>query len=179
MSNFSDVKKPVKATTRFTALIDLRFCAVPSRKPALSSGSTAVSQKGNQPVDQQTKAALKHDQFVDTTKHGLEWANENRHSVIVTGSIILALILVLVGGGLFYNSRSQQPPWPLATPCRPTRRRSPSPVSPPRPASRPSPPPPTAPRPPTLSSWRRQQVQHHPRRQHRPLLRRTYLHRGR
>jgi len=58
-------------------------------------------------VDQQTKAALKHDQFVDTTKHGLEWAQEHRHSVIVTGSVILAVILVLVGAGVFYNSRSQ------------------------------------------------------------------------
>jgi tetratricopeptide (TPR) repeat protein len=58
-------------------------------------------------VDQQTKAALKHDQFVDTTKHGLEWASEHRHSVIVTAGIILAAILVLVGAGIFYNSRSQ------------------------------------------------------------------------
>jgi tetratricopeptide (TPR) repeat protein len=58
-------------------------------------------------VDQQTKAALKHDQFVDTTKHGLEWAGEHRHSVIVTGIILLAVIIVLVGGGFFYNSRSQ------------------------------------------------------------------------
>jgi tetratricopeptide (TPR) repeat protein len=59
-------------------------------------------------VDQQTKAALKHDQFVDTTKHGLEWAQEHRHSVIVTGAIILAVILALVGAGVFYNARSQQ-----------------------------------------------------------------------
>ena len=58
-------------------------------------------------MDQQTKAALKHDQFVDTTKHGLEWASENRHSVIVTSSIILGVILVLVGAGVFYNNRSQ------------------------------------------------------------------------
>jgi tetratricopeptide (TPR) repeat protein len=58
-------------------------------------------------VDQQTKAALKHDQFVDTTKHGLEWAGEHRHTVIVTAGIILAVILALVGGGIFYNSRSQ------------------------------------------------------------------------
>ncbi len=58
-------------------------------------------------MDQQTKAALKHDQFVDTTKHGLEWASEHRHSVIVTGSIILGIILILVGAGIFYNNRSQ------------------------------------------------------------------------
>ena len=59
-------------------------------------------------MDQQTKAALKHDQFVDTTQHGLEWASENRRSVIVTSSILLAVILILVGSVLFYNSRANQ-----------------------------------------------------------------------
>ena len=59
-------------------------------------------------MDQQTKQALKHDQFVDTTKHGLEWATENRRSVITTAAILLALIVVIVGGVLFYNHRSQQ-----------------------------------------------------------------------
>ena len=48
-------------------------------------------------MDQQTKQALKHDQFVDTTAHGLEWASENRRSLIVTGSIVLALIVIAVG----------------------------------------------------------------------------------
>jgi tetratricopeptide (TPR) repeat protein len=57
-------------------------------------------------VDHQTKEALKHDQFVDTTKHGIEWASENRSSVIVTGSIILGAILILVAGIIFYNNRS-------------------------------------------------------------------------
>jgi hypothetical protein len=59
-------------------------------------------------VDQQTKQALKHDQFVDTTTHGLEWASENRRSVIVTSSIVLAAILIVVGGGLIYTSRASQ-----------------------------------------------------------------------
>jgi tetratricopeptide (TPR) repeat protein len=59
-------------------------------------------------VDQQTKAALKRDQFIDTTTHGLEWATENKHSVIVTSAILLAVILVLVGAGVFYNHRSDQ-----------------------------------------------------------------------
>jgi len=45
-------------------------------------------------VDQQTKAALKqNDAFVTTTSHGLEWAGENRRSVIVSSAILLALIL--------------------------------------------------------------------------------------
>jgi tetratricopeptide (TPR) repeat protein len=59
-------------------------------------------------VDQQTKQALKHDQFVDTTNQGIEWASENRRSVIVTSGIVLAAILIVVGGVLFYNSRSAQ-----------------------------------------------------------------------
>jgi tetratricopeptide (TPR) repeat protein len=59
-------------------------------------------------VDQQTKAALKHDQFIDTTKHGLEWASENRRSVIITASLILAVIVVFVGSLLIYNHRSEQ-----------------------------------------------------------------------
>ncbi len=59
-------------------------------------------------MDQQTRQALKHDQFVDTTAHGLEWASENRRSLIVTGSIILALILVIVGSYFIYQRRSEQ-----------------------------------------------------------------------
>jgi tetratricopeptide (TPR) repeat protein len=59
-------------------------------------------------VDQQTRQALKHDQFVDTTTHGLEWAKENRRSVIATGSIVLAAIVIAVGSYLIYNSRAEQ-----------------------------------------------------------------------
>ena len=59
-------------------------------------------------MDQQTKKALKHDQFVDTTTHSLEWASENRRSLIATSVIVLAAILIVVGGVLFYNSRATQ-----------------------------------------------------------------------
>jgi len=59
-------------------------------------------------VDQQTKQALKHDQFVDTTAHGIEWASENRRSVITTSVLVLAAILIVVGGVFFYNSRASQ-----------------------------------------------------------------------
>ena len=59
-------------------------------------------------MDQQTRQALKHDKFVDTTNHGLEWATENRRSLIVTSSIVVAAILVTVIGVIFYNSRSAQ-----------------------------------------------------------------------
>jgi tetratricopeptide (TPR) repeat protein len=57
-------------------------------------------------VDHQTKVALKQDHFVTTTSHGLEWASENRKSVIVTVSILLAVILVLVVAVVTWTSRS-------------------------------------------------------------------------
>ncbi len=59
-------------------------------------------------MDQQTKAALKqNDAFVTTTSHGLEWATENRRSVIVSSAILLAIILVAVLAGVIYNKRSE------------------------------------------------------------------------
>jgi tetratricopeptide (TPR) repeat protein len=59
-------------------------------------------------VDQQTKQALKHDQFIDTTTHSVEWASENRRSLIVAGAALLAVIVVIVAGVLIYNSRASQ-----------------------------------------------------------------------
>jgi tetratricopeptide (TPR) repeat protein len=61
----------------------------------------------NLTVDRQTKAALKQDQFVTTTATGLEWASQNRKSVIVTVSILLAVIVLAVLIGVIWNSRSQ------------------------------------------------------------------------
>jgi tetratricopeptide (TPR) repeat protein len=58
-------------------------------------------------VDQQTKAALKKDKFVSTTTHGLEWASENRQSVIVNGGILLAVIVIAIVSVVVYNSRSE------------------------------------------------------------------------
>jgi tetratricopeptide (TPR) repeat protein len=57
-------------------------------------------------VDQQTKQALKHDQFIDTTQQGLEWASENRHTVIVAGSILVALLVIVIGSFVFYSNRT-------------------------------------------------------------------------
>jgi tetratricopeptide (TPR) repeat protein len=58
-------------------------------------------------VDQQTKAALKKDKFVSTTTHGLEWASENRQSVIVNGGILLVVIVIAVLSAVIYNSRAE------------------------------------------------------------------------
>jgi tetratricopeptide (TPR) repeat protein len=76
---------------------------------ASQGGETAARGKRKEiPVDQQTKQALKHDQFIDTTNQGLEWASENRRSVIVTSAIVLAAILIVVAGVLIYNYRASQ-----------------------------------------------------------------------
>ena len=58
-------------------------------------------------MDQQTKAALKQDKFITTTSHGLEWASENRRSVITTTAILLGVILVVVLGAVVYNKRAE------------------------------------------------------------------------
>jgi tetratricopeptide (TPR) repeat protein len=57
-------------------------------------------------VDQQTKEKLKHDQFVDTTAHGLEWASEHRSSVLRTAGIALAAIVVVIAIAIFANARA-------------------------------------------------------------------------
>jgi tetratricopeptide (TPR) repeat protein len=73
------------------------------------SGTPAAStQRKQTPVDQQTKKALKHDQFIDTTNQSIEWASEHRRSVIITSAIALAALLIVVGGVFFYNSRATQ-----------------------------------------------------------------------
>lgn len=54
-------------------------------------------------MDQQTKQALKHDQFIDTTQHGLEWAGAHRSSVIRTSLIGLGVIVVMIAVGIFVN----------------------------------------------------------------------------
>jgi tetratricopeptide (TPR) repeat protein len=59
-------------------------------------------------LDTQTRHALKHDQFVDKTAHGLEWASEHRRSLYRTGGIVLAAIIAIVAAVLIYNYRASQ-----------------------------------------------------------------------
>jgi len=59
-------------------------------------------------VDQQTRQALKHDQFVDTAQHGLEWASENRRPLILVGSIVGALIIIFAIAAIVFNQRSEK-----------------------------------------------------------------------
>jgi tetratricopeptide (TPR) repeat protein len=60
-------------------------------------------------VDNATKRELKQpDKFVTLTDHGIAWAKENRQSAIITSVLVLAVILVLVGGLAFYSHRSDE-----------------------------------------------------------------------
>ena len=58
-------------------------------------------------MDQQTRAALKKDKFVTTTTHGLEWASENRQSLVRNGGILLAVIVIAIVSVVVYSSRSE------------------------------------------------------------------------
>ncbi len=54
----------------------------------------------------ETKRELKQDQFVTTTASGLEWASENRRSVIITSAMLLGFIAIAVAIGVINNLRS-------------------------------------------------------------------------
>ena len=60
-------------------------------------------------MDQQTKAALKQDNFLTTTGPGpgLNWSGATRRSVIVTTSLLLAVILLVVSAAAVYHSREE------------------------------------------------------------------------
>lgn len=58
-------------------------------------------------MDQQTKASLKQDHFIDATTSGLTWASAHRRPVVVTAALLLGAILLLVGGAALYHSRSE------------------------------------------------------------------------
>ena len=85
----------------------LKSCAVPIAHQALTRPIRAKEGRPNT-VDQQTKEVLKHDKFVDTTAHGIEWASEHRSSVIKTAAIVAAILVVVIGSAIFYNYRSGQ-----------------------------------------------------------------------
>ncbi len=79
---------------------------------------------------EEKKESLKQDHFITTKPSGLEWASENRKSVIVTVSALLAAIVVLVLISVLWHSRAnaaasafgaamQTYESPLATPGQP------------------------------------------------------------
>jgi predicted negative regulator of RcsB-dependent stress response len=59
-------------------------------------------------VDNATKRQLKkHDQFVTFTEHGVDWAKQNTQQAITIGVVVVALILILVGGYTLFEHRSE------------------------------------------------------------------------
>ncbi len=51
---------------------------------------------------------LKQDEYVTVGTHGLEWAGQNRRSVIVSAAILLAVIVVAVLSIVLYQNRSEK-----------------------------------------------------------------------
>ncbi len=80
----------------------MRGEARPQRTPKVQ-----ISKEDNNPVDQQTKAALKQDNFIEATGTSIHWASENRRSVITTSVVLLAVILIAVASVTIYNRRSE------------------------------------------------------------------------
>lgn len=59
-------------------------------------------------MDQQTRQALKHDQFVDSTQHGLDWATQNRRAIALWGTVAVLLLFAIAIAAVLYNHRSEQ-----------------------------------------------------------------------
>lgn len=59
-------------------------------------------------MDTQTRHALKHDSFVDSTNATLDWAAENRGTLIRYGIIGLAVIALIIAAIWTYAARQQQ-----------------------------------------------------------------------
>jgi predicted negative regulator of RcsB-dependent stress response len=59
-------------------------------------------------VDTQTRHALKHDRFVDTTNSALDWASENRGALIRVSLLVLVVVAVIIAGVWTYHDRQQQ-----------------------------------------------------------------------
>lgn len=58
-------------------------------------------------MDNATKRQLKkQDQFITLTEHGVDWAKENTKQAITIGVVVVALILLIVGGYTLFNQRT-------------------------------------------------------------------------
>jgi tetratricopeptide (TPR) repeat protein len=61
--------------------------------------------RSGNPVDTQTRHALKQDKFVTATTSGLEWVGQNRSSVLTWVITVVAAIVVLVTAIIVYQKR--------------------------------------------------------------------------
>jgi predicted negative regulator of RcsB-dependent stress response len=58
-------------------------------------------------VDTQTRHALKHDRFVDSTTSALDWVQENRGLVIRYSVVALVVVAIVAAALVTYNIRNQ------------------------------------------------------------------------
>lgn len=58
-------------------------------------------------MDTQTRHALKHDRFVDSTNASLDWASDNRGTLIRYAIIIVAVIILIIAAIWVYSARTQ------------------------------------------------------------------------
>ena len=58
-------------------------------------------------VDQQTKAALKQDNLLLTTEHGIDWISANRSKVMTGSVIVVAILIAAIVGAVVFNKRSE------------------------------------------------------------------------
>lgn len=56
-------------------------------------------------MDQQTRTALKRDNYLEVTSSGLEWAQHNRRAVVIASAALLAVLVVAVLAGVLYSQR--------------------------------------------------------------------------
>ncbi len=58
-------------------------------------------------MDQQTKAALKQDNLLLTTEHGIDWVSANRSKVMTASIVVVVVLIAAIVGGVVYNKRSE------------------------------------------------------------------------
>lgn len=58
-------------------------------------------------MDTQTRHALKHDRFVDSTNSALDWVQENRSLVIRYSVVAVVVIAIIVAAAVTYSARQQ------------------------------------------------------------------------
>ncbi len=56
-------------------------------------------------MDTQTRHALKHNALADSAQSGLEWLQENRNSVLLFTAVLVAVLVVGIGGIISYSNR--------------------------------------------------------------------------
>ena len=56
-------------------------------------------------MDTQTRHALKHNALADSAQSGFDWLQENRNSVLLFTAVLAAVLIVGVGGIIFYSNR--------------------------------------------------------------------------